>query len=243
MGASDSLREKLRVVRNNARVFGYVSTLRSVLAHLVAPFGKDDFDEKHGVSTHEMVEVADADIPGPNREHAVHYQPSHPRVLRHVLESLPIDPSEFVFVDLGSGKGRALLMSAALPFRRIVGVELSPSLCAVADENLASFRGERRCADVQVLCADVCDFELPEEDTVFYLFNPFHRPVLRRVVENVRVSVARSPRRILVAYCHAADGTDLLEEAGFRKLSETRLIQPWYSWSLWELGGSPPPDR
>lgn len=44
------------------------------------------------------------------------YQATEPLLFREMLESLKIDLSEFTFVDLGSGKGRALLMATDFPF-------------------------------------------------------------------------------------------------------------------------------
>jgi hypothetical protein len=56
------------------------------------------------------------------------YQPTELALFHSMIEVLReragINFSEFVFVDLGSGKGRTLLMASDYPFRRIAGVEL-----------------------------------------------------------------------------------------------------------------------
>src|SRR5580693_6708790 len=54
------------------------------------------------------------------------YQPTEPALFHEMLASLiqaspKIDFREFTFIDIGSGKGRALLMAADYPFRRILG--------------------------------------------------------------------------------------------------------------------------
>src|SRR5271166_6630819 len=64
------------------------------------------------------------------------YQPTDPALFHEMLESLNIDCREFVFVDIGSGKGRVLLMAADYPFQRVIGVELLPELHRVAQANL-----------------------------------------------------------------------------------------------------------
>ena len=51
------------------------------------------------------------------------------------LATAPLERT--AFVDIGAGKGRAMLLAAEMPFRRIVGVELHPQLAAVARRNLA----------------------------------------------------------------------------------------------------------
>jgi len=70
------------------------------------------------------------------------YQPTEPGPFAEMIASLPMDLGEFTFVDVGSGKGRTLLMASEYPFRRIVGVELLPALHQIAQENLASYTSE-----------------------------------------------------------------------------------------------------
>jgi tRNA G46 methylase TrmB len=61
------------------------------------------------------------------------YLPIRPNTARRVLRSLPLrDHSDYTFVDLGSGKGRMLLIASEFPFRRIVGVEMRRDLHAQA---------------------------------------------------------------------------------------------------------------
>ncbi len=65
------------------------------------------------------------------------YQPTDAALFQEMMSSLPIAFSEFTFVDLGSGKGRTLLMASEYPFRRIVGVEILPELHRAAEKNIA----------------------------------------------------------------------------------------------------------
>ncbi len=44
------------------------------------------------------------------------YVSSPVQAFRHAVTSLPIDLKEFVFIDLGSGRGRTLLIAATLHF-------------------------------------------------------------------------------------------------------------------------------
>ncbi len=41
-----------------------------------------------------------------------------------MMAALPIEFNQFTFIDLGSGKGRTLLMASDFPFRKILGVEI-----------------------------------------------------------------------------------------------------------------------
>ena len=77
------------------------------------------------------------------------YQPTEPALFTEMMASLNINFQEFTFIDLGSGKGRVLLMAADYPFRRILGVELFPALHHVAQQNLDAY--------AQRITAMLCD--------------------------------------------------------------------------------------
>ena len=68
------------------------------------------------------------------------YQPTDPALFQEIMASLPIEFEQFAFVDLGSGKGRTLLMASEYPFKRIVGVELIAELHRAAEENIRDYR-------------------------------------------------------------------------------------------------------
>ena len=111
------------------------------------------------------------------------------------------DFGAFTFIDLGSGKGRTLLMASDYPFRRIVGVELLPALHRAAQENLGKYRSERqKCFAIEAICGDAAEFAFPVEPTVLFLFNPFPESGLRRVIANLERSLREQPRVVYVLY-------------------------------------------
>ena len=129
------------------------------------------------------------------------YQPTDAALFQEMMASLPIDFSEFTFVDLGSGKGRTLLMASEYPFRRIVGVEILPELHRAAQENIASYRSTtQQCTQIESVCADACEFDLPEGPLVLYLFNPLPEAGLKRMLENLEESLRQYPRTVYVLY-------------------------------------------
>jgi SAM-dependent methyltransferase len=133
------------------------------------------------------------------------YQPSEPDLFHEILGSLHRETGlrfeDFAFVDLGSGKGRALLMASDYPFRRILGVELLPALHAIALENLRVYDSEsQRCFSLEAVCADATAFPLPDEPLVIYLFNPFPEAGLRRVMKSLEQTLRNHPRKVYVLY-------------------------------------------
>jgi len=108
---------------------------------------------------------------------------------------------DFTFIDLGSGKGRVLLMAADYPFRRIIGVEFMPELHRAAQKNIAGYSYDRQRRQlIESVCTDARDFQFPPEPLVAYLFNPFSEATFAQVLENLRRSVEQSPRPVYIAY-------------------------------------------
>ena len=131
------------------------------------------------------------------------YQPTEPALFQEMMAALPIDFREFTFIDLGSGKGRTLLMAAEYPFRRIVGVELIAELHRAAEENIAAWRARssaRTVASIDSLCMDAREFVFPETPLVVYLFNPLPEAGLRQVIRNLEDSWQRARRAVWIVY-------------------------------------------
>lgn len=129
------------------------------------------------------------------------YQATEPALFHEMLGGLPVDFREFTFVDLGSGKGRALLLASDYPFRRIIGAELLPELHRAAQENLRNYKGAaQRCFALECVCADARQFEFPEGPLLIYIFNPFLESVLQEVFKNLERSLAAQPRPVCIMY-------------------------------------------
>lgn len=151
------------------------------------------------------------------------YQPTDPGLFAEMIASLAIDLRDFTFVDLGSGKGRTLLMASEYPFRRIVGVELLPALHQIAQENLARYRSEsQKCFALEALCGDAGDFCFPAEPLVLYLFNPFAESGLRRVMAALERSLSVHPRTVYVLYLNPLLEGVLSESGALTKLGGTQ---------------------
>src|SRR5260370_14275266 len=129
------------------------------------------------------------------------YQPTDPALFQEIMASLPIEFDKFTFVDLGSGKGRTLLMASEYPFKRIVGVELIAELHCAAEENIRVYHSTtERCNRIENLLGDACEFEFPEEPLVLYLFNPLPERALSEVLKRLEKSLARVPRAVWIVY-------------------------------------------
>src|SRR5437868_2732795 len=106
-------------------------------------------------------------------------------------------PKESVFIDVGCGKGKVLLMASRYDFKKLRGIEFDRNLCKVARENIVIFRRKTRVSiDIEVVEADVLEYEMTGEENVFYLYNPFDGVILDQFLENVESSLLTKPRKI-----------------------------------------------
>lgn len=157
------------------------------------------FDLRHGLDTFSWV-ARDALDATPAESDTASYQPTPVRPLRSLLQHLSL-PSGSVLVDFGCGKGRVLLVASEFAFREVRGLEYSPGLCRVAEQNCRRYLA--RCSpDVvfQVLQSDAREYDIRDDETVFFLFNPFGPEILRQVIENIQKSLLENPRKAWIVY-------------------------------------------
>lgn len=154
------------------------------------------YDRQFGITSSPQPQLTDHVFASPE---LVHYQAVSYSDMRELLRLLVIGPSD-VFLDYGSGMGRAVCLAATYPFKTVIGVEISAELCGIARRNLSHARGKLLCGDVRILEGDAADYQIPDEASVFFFFNPFYGSVLARVLDNIARSVRKSPRKIQMVF-------------------------------------------
>jgi SAM-dependent methyltransferase len=158
-------------------------------------------------------------VVGGNSSDGAAYAPTALRAGRHMLRDLPIsDFSNYTFIDMGSGKGRMLLLAAELPFRRIIGVEFASELHALAARNVKDYRNGRQvCFQIEPVNVDAAQYEFPIEPLLLYFFYPFHKLLMERVIQNLGRSLAQQPRDVILVY-HNPVLSDVVEASDHLKL-------------------------
>lgn len=119
--------------------------------------------------------------------------PSLALILRHLRHN-------GTFVDLGSGKGKALLMAARHPYRRVVGVEIDAGLAEIARLNIELTRRRRRAETVECVVATVRDWRVPDDTSVVFMYNSFFGETFRDAMGCVFDSYNRNPRDLHIVY-------------------------------------------
>jgi SAM-dependent methyltransferase len=198
-----SVRHRLQRVRHSIASSGLSRTLSDLAIQALSYSPADDasFDRRYGTDTAGSIEPAALGIGDPNlRDKAILYLPSPARVTRWMLKNVGLDAREFSFVDLGCGKGRVLLIASEFAFQRVIGVDISAELCAIARRNAALFRPQARSFEIEIENADATRFEFPATNLLLHLYHPFDPELTLRILERLAHSLAEKPRRVVVAY-------------------------------------------
>jgi Ni,Fe-hydrogenase III small subunit len=116
---------------------------------------------------------------------------------------------------MGAVKAGVLLIATECGFSRSVGIEFVPALCEVARFNVAQYRQKTGSkADIQIVQADAAEYDVQDDQTHFFFFNPFHAGVLSQVLQRITESLKRKPRVVTVIYNNPQHG-DVVVAAGF----------------------------
>ncbi|MBL6751766.1 MAG: hypothetical protein ISP90_14660 [Nevskia sp.] len=171
----------------------------------------DSFDARFGTDTRGEMSLENAGIAA--AEAALGngvYRAIPASHFRAALQHLDIRFEDFTFLDYGSGKGKALLLAADYPFKRIVGVEYSPLLHETALSNIRRCQNQsKRCNELQAVLADARTYDPPGDPLVCFFFNPFDSSVWRSVLGRLQASFAMNPRPIHLVYVNVRDVAEL----------------------------------
>jgi SAM-dependent methyltransferase len=144
-----------------------------------------------------------------------------------VMRTLSISPTDGA-LDIGCGKGGAMITLAKYRFARVDGIEISSMLADVARRYLH----RAKVTNATIFCCDAAEFMNFDPYTLLYLYNPFPAVVVETVLDNLMVSLGRRPRQMTLIYKNPTCN-DLVIKSGFRKTSEFNHGSfPFYLYSL-----------
>jgi len=187
------------------------------------------FDLLHGTDTGGLIPASDLLTGHPSDKHVTAYYGIAPSILQAVIDlwidrtapPFPID--RYTFLDIGAGKGRALLVAAQSPFHEVLGVELNPDLARIAQSNISSAvthpaHSQQLLSPIRLLHADALTLHLPDTPTLAFLFHPFEAPLLRKLLRLIETQFADRPGHLDLLYVNAEHAPVLDRHPAFRKL-------------------------
>ena len=179
---------------------------------------------RYGIRTEGDIDLEDLGVAANGR---MGYEGSHWIGVRNALGRLDVGRDD-VFADFGSGKGPAVLVAAGFPFRRAIGVEISDELTQAARRNLERSRLKPAADSVEFVTADVLEYEIPDDLSVVYLYNPFTGLLFARFIERLLHSVERHPRPLRLVYNYPFDHNYLIATGRFRPIDLSYSY--WPAW-------------
>ena len=232
---------RLRRIRYSFECLGWRAAMTELANGVDAPESDSEFDAQHGTDTAGSVEPGDLGIGNAeSRKLAIRYLPSPWRVTSWMLERIGVDPREYSLIDLGCGKGRVLLVAAQQPFHKIVGVEISTDLAAIARRNIARFRpSSEQVRAIAVENIDVRKFTMPPGNLLIHMYHPFDPAISAAVFARLAAIQDLPQRRVVVAYLTYTQSVPSVAEmfaasGWLRLLRYEESIRGRYNWLFYE---------
>jgi SAM-dependent methyltransferase len=158
------------------------------------------FDPLHGTDT-------TIERPDPVRQaqgRGTEHEPINPVIFDDAIRGLAVSARESTFLDLGAGKGRAVMLAVERGYRKAIGVEVSPRLSATAARNLRRLP-RTATQEIELATVDAATYRVPDDVSVVFLFNPFSSETLAGVVQRIGESLRRRSRTCFVVYVYPPD--------------------------------------
>jgi SAM-dependent methyltransferase len=191
------------------------------------------FDTRHGTDTSGLL-PAHVIALGTKaaQEDLTAYYGVAPSILEGVVDywlqhTSPLHSIErYTFLDVGAGKGRALLLASQFPFASVEGIELNASLTSIAQANIDIWQRDPHSAPLAPIAihhADATKYQFPDTPTLAFLFHPFEAPLLRRFLRHIESHLALHPNAFDLVYVNSEHGSLLDRHPAFTRLWEGRV--------------------
>lgn len=179
-------------------------------------------EKKYGIKTTGAddlthMEKIDVDI-----SNATIYMPVSYDVAEHFFSKIDLVKSKH-FIDIGSGKGRAICIAAQMGARQLTGIEFSPKLFRKAEKNINIARSQNPRSRINLINNDAFFYVFPDDTDVIFLYNPFNDFIMEQVVNNLIESIYRQPRKVSIIYINPECKHVFLDRGFIQTYSHTKL--------------------
>jgi predicted RNA methylase len=181
------------------------------------------FDLRYGIDTYSWFSISELAKEHEVAKHAVLYQATKVLPLRMFFKKINKDKDD-VFVDIGSGKGRVLLLASELGFKEVRGIEFSSILCSIAEKNIKKYKKKVSTkSNFEIINLDASQYQFKDDETVFFMYNPFDEFILEKVLENINNSLERHKREITIIYVNPVHRHFLEKTIKHRKVTNYNI--------------------
>jgi len=134
------------------------------------------------------------------------YQPTPFKTLKAVFSKLPLFEND-ILLDAGSGMGRVVFFAAMYKIKKVIGIELRPSMHNIALANYAKLKKKEDYAPIEFILGDITMYDV-KDVTVFFLFNPFGLKTLSTLMDNIKQTLIGNPRNIRLVYFYYGEKSE-----------------------------------
>ncbi len=212
-----NIKSMVKFICSSSKKRGFLYSLRIAIDEII-------FDAKYHIDT-VTIQAIDriSDVPNDEKKHAFHYQASYVTVTKRLLKNLGrVTDNQGTFIDLGSGKGRVMMLAALQGYQNIIGVEFSNMLNEICRANLLSFaKNSLARSHFTTTVENAAKYKIPQDTSVVFMGNPFGEHIMLSVVKNIEISLALAPREIFIAYFNPLFA-DLFIQNGYHIVMEEK---------------------
>jgi len=169
------------------------------------------FIKIHGLDLHS----ASLEELGLSATHSSYYSNSGSPDLEKVLDRQDITADDYI-LDIGCGKGGALLTMAQYPFKKIDGLDISERLLEIAESNIR----RTKLTNCALFHADAVFFSDYKNYNYFYMSHPFPCSVMQAVIANIIKSIDEFPRPVKIIYNSPACHNIIIDSGRFNQTEE-----------------------
>lgn len=180
-------------------------------------------EKKYGINTTGADELKKMERKGIDITHATIYMPVSYIFLEEIFQQLPVSVKDH-FLDIGSGKGRAMCMAAHYGFKKVTGIDFSKELCDAAKDNLAITQQRIPALSYEISNNDAFYFKIPADVDCIFFFNPFDEIIMSGVADNILNSLQHHPRKVYIIYVNPLH-KELFTNLGFKETWHSKKMK------------------
>lgn len=146
------------------------------------------FDWRFDVKTEGQVWPDQFETLSPSLLFAKRYQPTHYSVMIRFFKNIPCRPEDYHFYDIGHGKGRMLMSAVWHGFKQAIGVEFSPLLFRLSEDNIRHFciKTGIPLDRFHLIMDEAQNISISTKKNLFFFYNPFDQAVMKNVLEHIK---------------------------------------------------------
>ena len=165
------------------------------------------FDFYYGTDTHRESLLSDEGITVSQAQKGNSvYRPFWKTEFNECITSLERDLSFYTFVDVGSGKGKLLLLASRFPFVESIGIEYTRGLHQTAMENIRKFkRRSNTHLNISSVHADALEWEMPNRPAVYFVYNAFDYETTNAFFAKLEKHILKTKVSTIIIYGNLRD--------------------------------------